>query len=44
MDLAAEFKAPVLGLYGGADSAIPAAQIEQMRAAACSAWFKKNDV
>ena len=31
--MAAELKAPVLGLYGGADAGIPAESIEQMRAA-----------
>jgi carboxymethylenebutenolidase len=33
IDLAAEFKAPVLGLYGGADTGITADSIEQMRKA-----------
>ncbi|KQT21068.1 MAG: dienelactone hydrolase family protein [Bradyrhizobium sp.] len=33
MQLAPEMKAPVLGLYGGADSGIPVAQVEQMKAA-----------
>ncbi|MCK6450522.1 MAG: dienelactone hydrolase family protein [Alphaproteobacteria bacterium] len=33
VDLAAELKAPVLGLYGGADSGIPSDTIEKMRAA-----------
>lgn len=32
MDLAADMKAPVLGLYGEADQGIPAAQIEAMKA------------
>lgn len=32
LDLAAEIKAPVLGLYGGADQSIPLAQIEEMKA------------
>ncbi len=32
-DLAPDMKAPVLGLYGGADTGIPAAQIEAMKAA-----------
>jgi carboxymethylenebutenolidase len=31
--LAAEIKAPVLGLYGGADQGIPVESVEQMRAA-----------
>jgi carboxymethylenebutenolidase len=33
LEVAAELKAPVLGLYGGADAGIPLAQVEQMRAA-----------
>lgn len=33
VDLATELKAPVLGLYGGADTGIPLASIEQMRTA-----------
>lgn len=33
VDLAAELKAPVLGLYGGADTGIPLDSIEKMRAA-----------
>lgn len=33
VDLAAELKAPVLGLYGGADQGIPQETIEKMRAA-----------
>jgi carboxymethylenebutenolidase len=33
VDLAATLKAPVLGLYGGADSGIPTETVEQMRAA-----------
>ncbi len=32
-DVVPQMNAPVLGLYGGADAAIPAAQVEQMRAA-----------
>jgi carboxymethylenebutenolidase len=32
LDLAARMKAPVLGLYGGADASIPAAQVEEMKA------------
>src|ERR1700759_1824994 len=31
--LAPEMKAPVLGLYGGADAGIPVAQVEQLKAA-----------
>jgi carboxymethylenebutenolidase len=33
IDVAAELKAPVLGLYGGADAGIPLADVEKMRAA-----------
>ncbi|MET4685471.1 dienelactone hydrolase family protein [Brevundimonas faecalis] len=33
VDLAAELKAPVLGLYGGQDAGIPLASVEAMRAA-----------
>ena len=33
VDLAADLKAPVLGLYGGKDQGIPLASIEQMREA-----------
>lgn len=33
MQLAPEMKAPVLGLHGGADTGIPVAQVEQMKAA-----------
>ncbi|HUO55374.1 MAG TPA: dienelactone hydrolase family protein, partial [Rhodoblastus sp.] len=32
MDLAPELKAPVLGLYGGADQGIPVAVVEEMKA------------
>ncbi len=32
LDLAAEVKEPVLGLYGGADQGIPVSQIEEMKA------------
>ncbi|OAN51109.1 carboxymethylenebutenolidase [Paramagnetospirillum marisnigri] len=37
LDLAAQLKAPVLGLYGGADQGIPVDTVEKMRAAAKSA-------
>jgi carboxymethylenebutenolidase len=37
VDLAAELKAPVLGLYGGADQGIPLDTVERMRAALPSA-------
>ncbi len=33
IDVAGQLKAPVLGLYGGADSGIPLATVEQMKAA-----------
>jgi carboxymethylenebutenolidase len=33
VDIAAELKAPVLGLYGGADQGIPVATVEQMKTA-----------
>ena len=33
IDLAADLKAPVLGLYGAADTAIPTESVERMRAA-----------
>jgi carboxymethylenebutenolidase len=33
LDIAASLKAPVLGLYGGADEGIPIASVEKMRAA-----------
>lgn len=35
--LAPEMKAPVLGLFGGADAGIPVAQVEQMKAALAAA-------
>src|SRR5204862_7389703 len=31
LDLVADLKAPVLGLYGGADTGIPVADVEKMR-------------
>jgi carboxymethylenebutenolidase len=37
IDLASEMKAPVLGLYGGADAGIPVAGVERMRAALAKA-------
>jgi len=39
IDIAAELKAPVLGLYGAADQSIPVATVEQMRSA-CEAADK----
>jgi carboxymethylenebutenolidase len=43
VDLAAELKAPVLGLYGGADQGIPVDTVEQMRAA-CKAAGKTCEI
>ena len=37
IDIAAELKAPVLGLYGEADQGIPVAQVEAMKAALAAA-------
>ena len=37
IDLAAQLKAPVLGLYGAADTGIPVATVEQMKAACTAA-------
>jgi carboxymethylenebutenolidase len=37
VDVAAELKAPLLGLYGGQDSGIPMADIEKMKAALAAA-------
>lgn len=37
VDVAAELKAPVLGLYGGKDQGIPLTSVEQMRAALAAA-------
>ena len=37
LDIVAEIKAPVLGLYGGKDQGIPLEQVEQMRAALVAA-------
>jgi carboxymethylenebutenolidase len=44
IDLAGSLKAPVLGLYGGADQGIPVATVEQMRAALKSAGSKSEIV
>ncbi len=41
MQLVADMKAPVLGLYGAEDTGIPVAQVEQMKAALAAA--KKTD-
>ena len=45
VDLAAQLKAPVLGLYGGQDSGIPLATVEQMKTALAvgSAAAKKSE-
>ncbi|MBC7719150.1 MAG: dienelactone hydrolase family protein [Chitinophagaceae bacterium] len=42
LDLAADLKAPVLGLYGGQDGGIPQATVEQMKAALLDAGNKGN--
>jgi carboxymethylenebutenolidase len=43
VDLAKDLKAPVLGLYGGADQGIPPATVEQMRSA-CKAADKTCEI
>jgi carboxymethylenebutenolidase len=43
VDVAAELKAPVLGLYGGADAGIPIASLDQMKAA-CAAAKKSCEI
>jgi carboxymethylenebutenolidase len=43
VDIAADLKAPVLGLYGGADQGIPVDTVEQMRAA-CAAAKKTCEI
>ncbi len=42
MDVVAELKAPVLGLYGGADTGIPNDTVEKMRAALVAAKSKSE--
>ncbi len=42
IDIAAQLKAPVLGLYGGADSGIPNDTVEKMRAALKAAGSKSE--
>lgn len=42
LDLAAELKAPVLGLYGGTDQGIPQSDVEDMRAAIAKAGGKSQ--
>jgi carboxymethylenebutenolidase len=46
IDVAAELKAPVLGLYGGQDQGIPAASVEEMRKAlaAGGAAARKSEI
>ncbi|HEX7073401.1 MAG TPA: dienelactone hydrolase family protein [Hyphomicrobiaceae bacterium] len=43
IDIAAELKAPVLGLYGAADQSIPVSTVDQMRAA-CAAAGKTCEI
>src|SRR5690606_2783192 len=43
LDVAADLKAPVLGLYGGADQGIPVSTVERMRAA-LKAADKKSEI
>ena len=40
--MAAQLKAPVLGLYGGADTGIPLDTVEQMKAALAAAGTQGN--
>ena len=42
LDLAAQIKAPVLGLYGGQDGGIPVATVDQMKVALADAGGKGN--
>ena len=42
IDLAAELKAPVLGLYGGQDTGIPVSTVNQMKEALAAAGAKGN--
>ena len=44
IELVAEMKAPVLGLYGAADTGIPVATVEQMKAAMAAAGKKAEFV
>jgi carboxymethylenebutenolidase len=44
IDVAASLKAPVLGLYGGADQGIPLDTVERMRAALKAAGSKSEIV
>ena len=43
LDVAGELRAPVLGLYGGADAGIPLVDVEKMRAA-CAAAGKTCEI
>ncbi|HWJ05825.1 MAG TPA: dienelactone hydrolase family protein [Steroidobacteraceae bacterium] len=44
LDVVADLKAPVLGLYGGQDQGIPLADVEQMRAALAKAGKKDSKI
>ncbi len=44
MDVAGAIKAPVLGLYGGADGGIPNDTVEKMRAALKAAGNTKSEI
>lgn len=44
IDLAADLKAPVLGLYGGQDGGIPVASVEAMRAALTAAGKSDSQI
>jgi carboxymethylenebutenolidase len=44
LEVAADLKAPVLGLYGGADTGIPLADVERMRSALKAAGSKSEIV
>ena len=44
VDLAADLKAPVLGLYGGQDNGIPLASVEAMRAALAKAGATGSEI
>ncbi|MGH7025699.1 dienelactone hydrolase family protein [Brevundimonas sp.] len=44
VDLAADLKAPVLGLYGGQDGGIPVASVEAMRAALTAAGKTDSEI
>ena len=44
LDVADQLNAPVLGLYGGADTGIPVAMVERMRAALLAFGKEKESV